>query len=129
MQLPSQPREFSLWIDGQAAASSEGNWIERESPGHAVPVTRVPAGTAADVDRAVAAAKAAFDKVLGRGPLSSERASDPGGHRETNPSRQRRLGLLGNARKRQADLAGSGRSRVDSRIVGVRFRAEPSSLR
>ena len=75
MQLPNQPREFSLWIDGQAAASSEANWIERESPGHAVPVTRVPAGTAADVDRAVAAAKAAFEQGPWPRTASSGRAT------------------------------------------------------
>ena len=75
MQLPNQPREFSLWIDGQAAASSEANWIERESPGHAVPVTRVPAGTAADVDRAVAAAKAAFEQGPWPWTASSGRAT------------------------------------------------------
>ena len=75
MQLPSQPREFQLWIDGNPTASSDVDWIERESPGHAVPVTRVPAGTTADVDRAVAAARIAFDEGPWPWTKSSERAA------------------------------------------------------
>ena len=75
MQLPSKPREFGLWVDGQQTASSDGDWIERESPGHAVPVTRVPAGTTADVDRAVTAARVAFDEGPWPWTASSERAA------------------------------------------------------
>ncbi|TWU38288.1 aldehyde dehydrogenase family protein [Novipirellula artificiosorum] len=75
MQLPNTPREFQLWVDGQSVRSSEGDWIERESPGHGVPVTRVPAGTAADVDRAVAAARVAFEKGTWPWTMGSQRAT------------------------------------------------------
>ena len=75
MQLPGEPREFGLWVNGQQTASSDGDWIERESPGHAVPVTRVPAGTAVDVDQAVTAARVAFDEGPWPWTASSERAA------------------------------------------------------
>jgi betaine-aldehyde dehydrogenase len=61
-QLPSSPREFKMWIDGRHVDTASGSQIERRSPGHDVPVTRVPAGTASDVDAAVAAARRAFDE-------------------------------------------------------------------
>ena len=73
--FPANRENFGLWVDGQSTASSDGDWIERESPGHAVPVTRVPAGTTADVDRAVTAARVAFDKGTWPWTASSQRAA------------------------------------------------------
>ena len=54
------PRERAMWIDGREVAG-EGPGIERYSPAHGALVTRAPRGTAADVDKAIAAARRAFD--------------------------------------------------------------------
>ncbi len=53
-------REFPMFIDGASAAAAGGGWLEVRSPASGSLVGRVPAGSAADVDRAVAAARAAF---------------------------------------------------------------------
>ena len=50
-----------FYIDGQWVAPSGSETIEVENPATEEIIGNVPAGTAADVDRAVAAAKAAFD--------------------------------------------------------------------
>ncbi len=52
--------DFPMIIDGQPTPSSSGRWIEVRSPATREVVGRVPDGTAADVDRAVAAARQAF---------------------------------------------------------------------
>ncbi|HET9456056.1 MAG TPA: aldehyde dehydrogenase family protein, partial [Candidatus Limnocylindrales bacterium] len=52
--------DYPMFIDGAAAPSSSGTWLEVRSPATREIVGRVPAGTEADVDRAVAAARAAF---------------------------------------------------------------------
>ena len=55
-------REYlKFYIDGQWVASSGTEIIEVENPATEQIIGHVPAGTAADVDRAVAAARAAFD--------------------------------------------------------------------
>lgn len=54
-------REFPMFIDGEPAAASSGGWLDVRSPATRAIVGRVPAGTEADVDRAVAAARAAFE--------------------------------------------------------------------
>lgn len=59
--LPPEPRRFDLFLDGRAAAGTSGAGIVRLSPGHGVPVSIYRAGTAEDVDAAVAAARRAFD--------------------------------------------------------------------
>jgi aldehyde dehydrogenase (NAD+) len=51
----------SIYIDGQWVASSGTEVIEVENPATEQIIGRVPSGTAADVDRAVTAARAAFD--------------------------------------------------------------------
>jgi len=54
---PDQP----MWINGERVASSTGEWREVANPAHRGSViTRVPAAGLEDVDRAVAAAHAAF---------------------------------------------------------------------
>ena len=52
--------DLAMFIDGEAAESASGDWLEVRSPASGQLVGRVPAGTSADVDRAVAAARAAF---------------------------------------------------------------------
>jgi aldehyde dehydrogenase (NAD+) len=50
-----------LFIDGQWVPSSAGETIDVENPATEATIGVIPAGTAEDVDRAVAAARAAFD--------------------------------------------------------------------
>ncbi len=52
--------DYPMFINGAAATSLSGAWLEVHSPATGELVGRVPAGTEADVDRAVAAARAAF---------------------------------------------------------------------
>jgi betaine-aldehyde dehydrogenase len=54
-------RDFPMFIDGASAASSSDACLEVRSPATGALVGRVPAGTEADVDRAVAAARVAFE--------------------------------------------------------------------
>ena len=52
--------DYPMFIDGVSATSSSERWLEVRSPATRELVGRVPDGTEADVDRAVAAARAAF---------------------------------------------------------------------
>lgn len=55
-------RTFDMLIDGKWTAGQEGRIIERVAPGHGVTVSRYQAATAADAERAIAAARHAFDR-------------------------------------------------------------------
>jgi acyl-CoA reductase-like NAD-dependent aldehyde dehydrogenase len=55
------PRDRAMWIDGEDVESGGGATFDRLSPAHGALVTRAPRGTAADADRAIAAARKAFD--------------------------------------------------------------------
>lgn len=55
-----QARDFRMLIDGVWTEGS-GTPIERVAPGHGVVVSRYPAGTKADAEHAIAAARKAFD--------------------------------------------------------------------
>src|SRR4051812_29270862 len=68
--LPRSPRQFGMLIGGALAQGT--SLIERNSPAHEVPVTTYPAGTAADANAAVLAARAAFDA----GPWPKLKAAD-----------------------------------------------------
>src|SRR4249919_2185249 len=54
-------REYQNLINGQWVDAADGRTSERMSPAHDVVVGRYPAGGAEDLDRAVAAARKAFD--------------------------------------------------------------------
>ncbi len=54
-------RDFPMFIDGAPSDASSGAWLEVRSPATRALVGRVPGATPADVDRAVAAARAAFE--------------------------------------------------------------------
>jgi betaine-aldehyde dehydrogenase len=70
--LPKTPRRFELLIDGAWRPAQGPNFIERASPAHEVPVTAYPAGTVADAEAAVMAARRAFDT----GPWPKLKAAD-----------------------------------------------------
>ncbi|CAM5770797.1 aldehyde dehydrogenase [Labrys miyagiensis] len=59
--LDSVPQTHELFIDGRFSASASGKTIERLSPGHGVRVATYAEAGAADLERALAAARKAFD--------------------------------------------------------------------
>jgi len=61
LPLPSEPRTFGFFVNGEWIEAGDRDLFERSSPGHDVPVSRVPKCTAADLDMAVDAARRAFD--------------------------------------------------------------------
>jgi betaine-aldehyde dehydrogenase len=67
--------EMKMWIDGGWAESSSGAWIDVRNPATGQVIGRVPAGTSADVDRAVAAGRAAFKDARWRGKWIPERVA------------------------------------------------------
>jgi len=67
-------REFSMLIDGKWVQSQSGGSIERVAPGHGVTVSRYPTGNKADVERAVAAARKAFDDGRWSSKTASQRS-------------------------------------------------------
>jgi aldehyde dehydrogenase (NAD+) len=58
----------TFYIDGQWVSATGTEFIEVENPATEEIIGKVPAGTAADVDRAVAAARAAFDSWAATAP-------------------------------------------------------------
>ncbi len=58
--LEQHEREFSLWIEGAWHDSSDGAGFETANPATGRPLARITQGSVADVDSAVAAARAAF---------------------------------------------------------------------
>lgn len=68
-------REYGHFIGGVEVKSSDGRMIERVNPASGQVVARWPAGTATDVDRAVAAAVEAFEDGRWSG-LTGARRSD-----------------------------------------------------
>jgi acyl-CoA reductase-like NAD-dependent aldehyde dehydrogenase len=56
-----QPRDFKMLIAGQWTAGAEGRVMERQSPAHGVVVSRYQTATKVDAERAIAAARKAFD--------------------------------------------------------------------
>ena len=67
--------EFKMLIGGEWVESTSGQWIEVRSPATGAVVGRVPRGTAADVDRAVRAAREAFRDGRWRGKWIPERVA------------------------------------------------------
>lgn len=70
--LPVAPREFGFWIDG--AWEGGRPLFERASPGHGVPVTRIPKCTVDDLNAAVAGARSAFENRSWAGLSGADRA-------------------------------------------------------
>ncbi|HEV7310688.1 aldehyde dehydrogenase family protein [Ensifer sp.] len=67
-------RAFQMLIDGKWVDSAEGRTIERAAPGHGVVVSRYQAGTKADAEKAIAAARRAFDEGAWPRMTASERS-------------------------------------------------------
>ena len=65
----------AMWIDGRAAGSATGRWIEVLDPATSRVIARVPDGTADDVNRAVTAARRAFAGGSWSRALPGERAA------------------------------------------------------
>ncbi len=81
--------DLKMIIDGVAVPSTSGRWLEVRSPATSELVGRVPDGTEADVDHAVAAARAAF--------------RDGRWHRMAMPDRVTIMNRLGDLLDRDAD--------------------------
>jgi betaine-aldehyde dehydrogenase len=71
--LASFPRERAMWIDGRDDFGA-GATIARHSPAHGALITRAPRGGAADAERAIAAARHAFDAGHWPHATATERA-------------------------------------------------------
>jgi betaine-aldehyde dehydrogenase len=56
---PESVRTSAMWIDGQWAEAADGRWMDVENPATETIIGRVPRGQAADVGRAVEAARRA----------------------------------------------------------------------
>lgn len=54
-------RDYKILVGGQWVDGAEGKTLERMSPAHGVVVSRYVAATKVDAERAIAAARAAFD--------------------------------------------------------------------
>src|SRR5262245_46618904 len=70
----ASPVRFRNWIDGKACEAANGGFLESVDPARAEPWALVPDGRAADVDRAVQAARRAFRDGPWRGLTAAERA-------------------------------------------------------
>lgn len=72
--LPATPRVFQMVIDGQFVDAASGETITRNSPAHGVPVATWPRAGKDDTERAIAAARRAFDHGPWAGMGAAERA-------------------------------------------------------
>jgi len=60
--LPTSPASYRMLIGREWCNAASGERFSRQSPAHDVPVSEYPLAAASDVDRAVAAARKAFDE-------------------------------------------------------------------
>ncbi|WP_438752426.1 aldehyde dehydrogenase family protein [Pararhizobium sp. O133] len=67
-------RDFKMLINGKWTDAAEGKTLERVAPGHGVTVSRYPAAKKADAERAIAAARHAFDDGAWPRMTASERS-------------------------------------------------------
>ncbi|MGO4567192.1 aldehyde dehydrogenase family protein [Rhizobium sp. 2YAF20] len=68
-------REFKMLIDGEWITGAEGRTLERVAPSHGVVVSRYQAATKVDVERAIGAARKAFDSGIWSGQTGAQRSS------------------------------------------------------
>ncbi len=72
--LPKEPVSYQMLIAGDWVEAQSGERYHRDSPGHGIKVGTYPRAGEADVDAAVAAAKAAFEKSTWRLMKGADRA-------------------------------------------------------
>ena len=72
---PAAPRTFGFWVDGAWVKAGKRPFMERSSPGHGVPVTRIPECSPSDLDMAVTAARRAFEDRRWSGLSGADRAA------------------------------------------------------
>ena len=70
---PTSARSYSHYIDGQFVDSNADNWIDVIDPSTQETIARVPDGTATDIDRAVLAARRAFESSPWKDTSAQER--------------------------------------------------------
>lgn len=68
-------RDWKMVVDGEEIEAADGTWVEVRSPATGELAGRVPQGSAADVDRAVAAARRAFRDARWHGLWLPERVA------------------------------------------------------
>ncbi|SOC82278.1 Acyl-CoA reductase [Ensifer adhaerens] len=73
--LPASPFEGRHFIDGESCDSADGAMFERVSPSHGVVVSRSAKGGREDAERAIAAARKAFDAGIWSRVSGKERAT------------------------------------------------------
>ncbi len=64
---------YHLWIDGKQEKSSSGEWFETYDPASQLVIAEVARGNAEDIDRAVSAARKAFESSEWQNMLLAER--------------------------------------------------------
>ncbi len=74
LSLPDRPQEFGFFVNGRNIAAESRPLFERASPAHDVTVSCLPRCTTADLDDAVAAARAAFEDGRWSRIAAAERA-------------------------------------------------------
>lgn len=68
-------RDFKMLINGAWVTAVDGGTLERVAPSHGVTVSRYPAGTNADTERAIAAARKSFDAGIWSSKTGAERSN------------------------------------------------------
>ncbi|MBL0375177.1 aldehyde dehydrogenase family protein [Rhizobium sp. KVB221] len=75
LALPETVREFGFFVDGKWIAAGNRRVIERNSPAHDVPVTRITRCTVDDLNQAVRVARDAFNDRRWSGLSGADRAT------------------------------------------------------
>ncbi len=99
------PTDYQHFIDGRLAVGTSGARLERRSPGNDEVVSTYAAGTAADVDAAVAAAKRALRTPAWSAITGADRAAILTQNRRAHSPRRGRVGANRDARERQTHRA------------------------
>ncbi len=119
-----------LFIGGEWVAPLSGEHIEVESPVTEEIVARVAAAGDADMDRAVAAARKAFDEgpVADHAPGGTRRHADEDGRRARTPRARNRRRLVRTDRRARAalgnDADGLGHGHARDRRAGRKLRLD-----
>ena len=66
-KVPSSPRQFGIYIEGEMLPAKSGKRTVRYSPAHDCPVTEIAQAGIEDVDLAVASARQSFDNKVWSG--------------------------------------------------------------